>query len=102
MSNGIPTDEQLLTTGRTFAGDILQQAVSTATSPEQLNGQLHVINCMAIHVLATNIFNRAKSTGESQTTLIMEQKELIEEELQALNDHAHEMELVKPDIKKPE
>jgi len=88
------TDERLQNIGRNFAVDMLSQAVETAKTPEQLNGQLHILNCAAIHILATNIFNRASLPDQNEVELIMESKEYLEDEIQTLKDHAHEMKTV--------
>jgi hypothetical protein len=89
-----PNEKDLLAIGRQFAGDILKQSVETAKTPEQLNGQLHVANCMAVHIIATNIFNRSKSFEESESHIIMEIKEEIENELEMIKASSDEMELV--------
>lgn len=89
-----PTDEELKQTGRNFAIDLLRQVVEASKVPEQLNGQLHLLNCTAVHLIATNIFNRSKHSGESHATLIMEQKDLIEDELNAILAHKDDLETI--------
>lgn len=90
-------DEILQTSGRQFAGDILSQTVRTAKNANQLNNQLQVIDYMAVHIIATNIYNRVKNSNENKTHLIMEAKELIENELETLEAHSEEMDIIKPD-----
>lgn len=97
MTQEKTNDQLLLDAGREAAVGILQQAVSTATTPEQLNNQLHVLNCLAVHILATNIFNRLKSFDESEASIIMETKELIEDELAAIKAHTDELEVIHPE-----
>lgn len=90
------TENELRQIGRDFAVDMLQQAVQSAKLPEQLNGQLHILNCAAVHILATNVFNQIKQMDKDQMTLVMDIKEQINDEIQALFEHQNEMEYVKP------
>lgn len=90
---------QIQANGRAFAGDILNQAVSTSQNVQDLNNKLHVLNCMAVHVIASNLFNRIKSTKAEKTQLLEETDKLIRDELELLFEHESEMETINPDKK---
>ena len=86
--------EELLQMGRNAAVETLTKAVENCSTPEQLNDQLHVLNCFAVHILATNGFNQIKDLGQSQVQVVMDLKEDIENEMDALFAHVDEMETV--------
>ena len=90
----MPTDAELQQIGRSHAVEILQSAVSTAKIPEQLNGQLHATQCMAIHIIATNLFNQIENEILGEAEAIMAVKELIEEELEEIRNSVDDMETV--------
>lgn len=80
--------------GRDFAVNMLQQAVSTAKTTDQLNGQLRILDCAAVHIIATNIFNQIKNMGADKMSLVMQMKEDINDEVEAMFQHEDEMKTV--------
>lgn len=93
-------EQQLLDNGRALAGDILNQAVSNAQNVQDLNNKLHMLNCMSVHVLATNMFNRIKSTETTKEELLAETSSLIQDELELLYKHEKEMQIINPQNEK--
>ena len=86
--------EKCLDMGRDFAVKMLQQAVESANNRDQMNNQLHILNCAAIHILATNTYNRIKHNGEDEMTIVMDLKEQINDELFELFKHESEIEVI--------
>jgi len=82
--------------GRDHAAGMMQNVVENCKDVEQLNMNIHVLQCSAIHVLANNAFNRIKSFGTNKAQLIMEIKEQIEDELDLILKHEDDAEIVTP------
>lgn len=95
--NELNPAELLQQNGRHLATKFLSQAIKTSKNPEQINNQLHLLDCMAVHILATNIYNRMKNFSKKRSELILECKELIDDELEALFQHESNMTTLKPE-----
>lgn len=92
-----PNDEQMVVqAGRDHAAQMMQNVVEHSRDLEHLNLNIHVLNCSAVHVLATNAFNRIKSFEANKAQLIMEIKEQIEDELELILKHEDDTEMVSP------
>lgn len=86
--------QDLETKGRDLSVKMLTQAVENSSDVNEFNRQLYTLDCCAINIIATNIFNRVKALGENKIKLIMEAKDLIEAEVEMLIDNADQVETV--------
>lgn len=82
--------------GRDHACKMIENIVEHSKDVEQLNMNIHVLQCSSVHILANNAFNRIKSFDHKPEDLIEEIRKEIEAELNLILSHEDDVEVIKP------
>lgn len=85
------TEEMLREAGRELAVSYMQKSINTAETEDQLDNQMFMLRCAAIHIVAALLFNEMKVLPEGNISPIHDAFKDLVDEVNFLHEHKDEM-----------